>query len=299
VTSNPFLRRFSSLIAPCLLLALAASAAAQLKVELKIPRRMYLAYEPVIATVAVTNLAGRDMTLQDEGINTWFGFQITDGEERLISPLNPNYHLDPLTVPAGQTLKRSVNLGAIFPIAEYGVYHVKANIYSADLKRYFVSSLEIIEVSEGKTIWRQSVGVPEGNTEAGAAHIISLLTFRRPKTTYLYVRVEDQEQGKMFGTYAIGPMIAALPPTIELDRDNSVHVLQVVGPKTYSYTRIGVNGEFLGNKTYIEVQTRPHLARSKAGSIEVKGGQVQIPPQPAGATPGPKLSDRPADMPID
>lgn len=300
MTSAPHRRRTTALLIPALLIAFAATAAAQLRVELKIPRRMYMAYEPVVVTVSITNLAGREVTLRDEGINAWFGFQISDGDERIIPPLRPDYRLDPLIIPAGQSLKRSVNLGTLFPIAEYGAYRVKANIFLADTGRYFVSPPGGFEISEGKTIWRQTLGVPEGNPDAGESHVVSLLSFRRPKTNYLYARVENEKSGRVLSAFPIGPMIGGFPPSIELDRDNQVHVLQVVGPKTYFYTRVGVNGEHLGQKTFIEVKSRPRLVRSGSGSVEVKGGQVDVPvAQQPGAAPAPKISDRPADMPAD
>ena len=46
---------------PLLCLGLFASTAlGQIQVELKFPRLQYIAYEPVVANLTVTNLAGRD-----------------------------------------------------------------------------------------------------------------------------------------------------------------------------------------------------------------------------------------------
>ena len=39
----------------------AAAAEAQVQVDLKFKRLQYIAYEPVVATLAITNLAGRDI----------------------------------------------------------------------------------------------------------------------------------------------------------------------------------------------------------------------------------------------
>ena len=43
----------------------AAGSEAQVQVDLKFKRLQYIAYEPVIATSAITNLAGRDIELRD------------------------------------------------------------------------------------------------------------------------------------------------------------------------------------------------------------------------------------------
>lgn len=64
-----------------------ASLHAQIQVDLKFPRFQYIAYEPVIATIEITNLAGRDVDLRDEGTQLWFGFEVTGREGQTIGPL--------------------------------------------------------------------------------------------------------------------------------------------------------------------------------------------------------------------
>src|SRR5947208_16955555 len=48
----------------CFCLA-AGPAFAQIQVELKFPRLQYIAYEPVVANVVITNPTGRDVDLRD------------------------------------------------------------------------------------------------------------------------------------------------------------------------------------------------------------------------------------------
>ena len=55
----------------------AAAVEAQVQVDLKFKRLQYIAYEPVVATVAITNLAGRDIELRDADGQSWLGFEIT------------------------------------------------------------------------------------------------------------------------------------------------------------------------------------------------------------------------------
>src|SRR5215831_13060066 len=53
-------------VLPALCVFLFATAAeGQIQVDLKFKRLQYIAYEPVVATVAITNLAGRDIELHD------------------------------------------------------------------------------------------------------------------------------------------------------------------------------------------------------------------------------------------
>src|SRR5438105_14828133 len=67
----------------------ASSAVAQIQVELKFPRLQYIAYEPVVANLVITNLAGPDVDLRDNSGQSWFGFDVNENEDR---PNHPDYH---------------------------------------------------------------------------------------------------------------------------------------------------------------------------------------------------------------
>jgi hypothetical protein len=283
-------------LALSILLALAATAGAQIQVQMSVSRRLFVAYEPIVATVSITNRAGRDLVLRDGPGAQWFGFQVNTSDGMPVPPRNPDYSLEPLTVAAGETVKRSVNLTALYPVTEFGMYRIKAAIYSIDLDRYFTSPSDGIEVSEGKLVWQREVGVPPGQPGAGENRTISLLKFRQPKDNMLYVRVEDPENGVVFCTYPLARLLAMNEPQILLDRENTLHVLQLVGPKTFTYSRVGLNGEYLGTKTYTQTKTRPTMRVGTSGEIEIAGGQVLVPPDQSGGV-APKLSDRPPDMP--
>lgn len=294
-------RRFSL---PLLLFAVvwfgAGPASAQLKVEMKINRRLFILHEPIIAIVEVTNLAGRDITLHDADHQPWFGFQVMTADQRPVPPLDPDYALEPMTIHAGQTLKRSVDITNLYQMSEFGLYRVRASIYLADLEKYFSSAVDNVEMSEGKLIWQQTLGVPDGSQGAGSYRVASLLTFRLPRDNELYVRIQDQDTGTVFCTHKIARLLSGYDPEVEVDESNRLHVLQLVGPRTYVYTRIGLAGEWIGQQVINETKTRPSLHRSETGVVTVRGGEVQ---QPAGSTPNPlapvpaKLSDRPPGMP--
>ncbi|MEA3187898.1 MAG: hypothetical protein QOD99_1728, partial [Chthoniobacter sp.] len=224
--------------------------------------------------------------------------QVTTGDNRLVAPRDPNYELEPLMVPNGATVKRSVNLVTLYPVTDFGLYRLKASIYFAEMHRYFSSPLTGIEVSEGKKIWEQTVGVPAGSQGEGTYRLYTLLTFRQPKDNMLYLRIEDKEGGFIYGTYPLGRLLTGNEPRVMLDSKNRVHVLQLVGPKTYTYSRVGLNGEWLGQTTYVELKSRPGLKRLASGDVAISGGQMDVPVATAANAPaGPKLSDRPAGMP--
>lgn len=281
-----------------LLFAAGEQLHAQIKVDMSIGRRLYIVYEPIVVTVSITNLSGHDLTLQDADGQKWFGFEISTDNDRIVPPSDLKYEVAPLRIEAGQTVKRNLNLASLYPVQEFGLYHVKASVYLAEMQRYFSSQIGSFEITEGRLIWQQTVGVPAGAQGAGGYRTLSLLTFRREKDNMLYVRVEDKDGGIVYLTSPVGRVLFSVDPQIELDKSNQLHVLQMIGAKSYLYTRVGLNGEWFGQVAYNAVNSKPVLKRQADGAVAVAGGQIDLPvTQPPGAPGAPKLSDRPPGLP--
>jgi len=284
-------------LALALLCALAPSLHAQINVTMDIPRHLYLSYEPIVATVKITNMTGRDITLSDQEPNKWFGFEILDSKGAPIPPIAADYHLPPLTIPMGETVKRKVNLVNLYPVTDYGIYHIRAAVYFADLDKYFQSGPAAIEVTEGTTLWQQKVGIPDGQRNAGQYRTYTLMSFRN-QDNILYVRIEDEDAGVVYGTYPLGRLIDGYPPEAQVDLLSQLHIIDMVAPKEYLYTRLSPNGDMLGQQDYTDLKTRPHLKKQPDGDVAIAGG-IEVLPQPASQTTvqGPKLSDRPTGLP--
>lgn len=283
---------------PLALCAAAQVLHAQINVSLSIPRHLYLCYEPIVATVTITNMTGRDLVLEDKAPDKWFSFEIINSSGDPVPPTAADYHLDPITIPVGQTVKRKVNLVNLYPVTDYGVYHVRALVYFDALDKYFASPGAAIEVTEGQSLWQQTVGIPDGQKNAGQYRSYELLSFRQQKDNMLYVRIEDQNAGVVYGTFALGRLINGYNPEAQVDMLSQLHVLQMIAPKEYLYTRLGPNADLLGQQDYTELKTRPHLRRTTDGDVAIGGG-IEVLPVTASSVPppGPKLSDRPAGMP--
>ena len=292
------LAHFPRLLALALFCAVAPSLHAQINVTLSIPRHLYICYEPIVATVTITNMTGRSLTLADHAPDKWFSFEILNASGSPLPPTAKDYHVEPLTIPNGETVKRKVNLVNLYPVTDYGVYHVRALVYFADMDKYFASPVAGIEVSEGQTLWNQTVGIPDGQKNAGQYRTYTLLAFRQPKDNMLYVRIEDQNAGIVYGTFPLGRLVNGYDPEAQVDMLSQLHILQMAAPKEYLYTRLGPNAEMLGQQDYTDLKTRPHLKRSTDGDVAIGGG-IEVLPHTADTTAvtGPKLSDRPAGMP--
>jgi hypothetical protein len=278
---------------------LAAAAQAQIQVELKFQRLQYISYEPVAATVKITNLAGRDVDLHDENGQHWFGFEINAGEGRLLTPLSQRTSEPALHVEAGKTVTRKINLTPDFPVHDFGAYHVRANVYFADLNKFFYSQTKVFQVTDARAIWQKTVGVPEGMPGAGEVRTYSLLSNRFPDHTSLYVRVENKNNGVVYTTYSLGHVIAFDEPQAEIDRANQLHVLHCAAPRSWAYSHIGLNGELLAHSIFMETKTRPRLRHLPDGAIAVNGGMLDVPVAQSARGPASKLSSRPTSPPSD
>jgi len=276
----------------------AAAAEAQVQVDLKFKRLQYIAHEPVVATIAITNPAGRDIELRDADGQSWLGFEITGSEEQPIGPLNAANREPPLRIQAGQRVTRQIDLTPLYPVHEYGAYHVRTNIYFADLGKFFYSGTRVFEVTDARPIWQQTVGVPDGTGASGEVRTYSLMTNRFPDHTSLYVRVQDKDTGVVYATYSLGRTIAFEQPQAEIDRANRLHVLHCAAPRAWSYARVGLDGKLLEHTSFMETKTRPHLVHSGGGEVAVRGGMVEAPARSSGSK-APKLSARPPGEPTE
>ncbi len=270
------------------------SLKAQILVDLSIKRTLYIAYEPLLATVRITNLSGNRLLLADVEDKKWFGFQIETLDGRPIPPLDPNYEIPPIQIEAGESITRTVNLTQLYPLGDFGSYRVSASVFATELNNYFSSPPLTVEITEGRLLWQQTVGVPGNNTE----RTLSLLSYRLTQRTALYLRIEDKQAGIVYCTHNLGDYIAYGKPDILLDFQNTIHVLQNTSPREFVYSKIGLDGKILQRTSLQAPKERPQLKRTSDGAVVVIGGFAYDPR----ATPTPtviaKLSDRPPALPL-
>jgi hypothetical protein len=272
----------------------ASSAVGQIQIEMKFPRLQYVAYEPIVANVTLTNLAGRDVDLRDNGSQPWFGFEVTDSESRSISQISGTDN-EPLRVATGQRVTRKINLTRLYGVHDFGTYRVRAHVYLADLNKFFYSPTKVFEVADARPIWQRTVGVPQEEAVRGSARTYSLMTNRFSDHTSLYVRVEDRDRGLVYATYSLGPVIAFDQPQAEFDHSNQLHILYCAAPRIWSYARVGLNGQLVSRASFAETKSRPRLVHSNDGVIKVAGGIMNRPITPATSNEAAKLSAGPSN----
>jgi len=296
---SSFARMLRCVLGVACVFIVAAKAEAQIQVDLKFKRLQYIAYEPVVATLRITNLAGRDIDLHDADGQSWLGFEITGNEGQPVAPMSAESGQPSLKVGAGQRVTHQINLTPLYPVSDFGAYHVRTNVYFADLGKFFYSPTRVFEVTDARPIWQQTVGIPNGVAAPGNVRTYSLLTNRFPDHTSLYVRVQDKDSGVVYATYSLGRAISFEEPQAEIDHANQLHVLHCSAPRAWAYSRIGLNGELLTHSSFMETKTRPRLVRATNGDVAVRGGTLESPAAQSSRGTVPKLSARPPEMPKD
>lgn len=286
-----------SLFLPAVILLAVLTANAQVQVDISMKRTLYIAYEPVLVTVTITNLSGNELPLADSGRNKWFGLQLETLDGRPLPPVDAEYSNQPVELGPQQKISRTVNLTPLFPVTEFGGYRLKANVYSQQNNRFFTSPSLSFEITDGRVMWQKAVGVPDGSPGAGSTRTITLLSHRLLQSTQLYLRIEDKQAGIVYCTHQLGRFLTLRNPNILLDAQNRIHVLQNSAPKNYIYSKIGLNGEVMERKSYNEFSSRPELRRGSDGSVLVVGGQPFDPKAPLPEQSLPALSDRPVPLP--
>ena len=287
--------RVPVLVAAILVAALTAKA--QVQVDISMKRNLYIAYEPILVTVTITNLSGNELTLADSGNHKWFGLQLETLDGRPIAPVNGEYANAPVELGPQQKITRTVNLTPLFPVSEFGGYRLKANIFAQSTNRFFTSPALNFEITDGHVLWQKAVGVPDGSPGAGSTRTITLLSHRLSQSTQLYIRIEDKQAGTVYCTHQLGRFLSFGNPNILLDTQNRIHILQNAAPKAFIYSKIGLNGEVMDRKSYNEFSSRPELRRGSDGSVLVVGGQAYDPTAALPEQSLPSMHDRPVPLP--
>lgn len=250
---------------------------AQIQVSLKMDRSLYVAHEPVTGELTIINRAGRDLVFgESEGLS-WLDFTVYNGKGHLISPVQRVRNEKPIVLAAGQSHKHKVTINKYYPMAQIGIYRVKATVNFPQINRVFNTGVVSVQVTDGQALWSQIVGVPQGHPRAGTNREYSLMTYYHgARNKSLYFRLRDSDSGMVFRTYPLGDYISVRPPEHAIDRTNRLHVLHMSSPQKYSYIVIDIDGDPVIQERYVEKGTnRPRIVTNDSGSVAVAGGLTE------------------------
>jgi hypothetical protein len=292
----------SSLLALLLVWFLSGNRAfAQIQVSLQFPRSTYLLNEPTLAKLTLTNLAGRDLYLEDSPASgPWCRLEVKNLRGGYLSPKRDHISFPPVSLPTGQSVSRSVPLTDFFHLPEPGQYQLRVSVFFEPTKNTFFAQSSF-SADSGRLEWTQTVGVPEGRQNAGAYRTFSVMSHQRLDGIFLYALLEGKSEGIRFAPVPLGRMLSAMRPQAQVDASNNLNVFHAISDSEYVLSQINVDTGRSGQARYRSLTPRsgrPTLARNEEGRLAILGGvritEEELESEKSGRV---LLSDRPNVVP--
>lgn len=292
-------------LALALLVGLAATARAQVSVEVTQEQDQYLQGESMQATVRITNLSGQTLHLGADA--DWLSFSIASPEGLVVTKLDNPPVVGEFDLESSKVAIKRVDLGPYFVFSHAGRFGVVATVRIKGWGVEIASQSRFFNIIDGAKLWEQSVGVPQ--PEGSSNSIPDIRRYTLQQANYLrgqlrlYLRVTDG-YGKIVRVCPIGQMVSfGRPQAPQIDRLSNLHVLYQNGPVSFSYTEFNPNGELVARQTYDYTTSHPHLKEDVEGNITVNGGTRRVtdhdipPPKETTAEPEPAPSATPTNSP--
>lgn len=259
-----------SFLALALFAAFTSIAGAQVTVKLEVPKRSYLAGEPVIINVLITNMSGRDLKFQGSSKMPWIDFIVNSNRGvPLTAVARPAF--GSVLIPAGKSMSRTVDLSKLYAFRDLGNYSIYAIARLPDQKTEgYLSQRHLFTISTAKPYWSQVVGVPGRN---GRSNEFRLIQFTGGRKTELFAQIADAQSGLIQRTHALGEVLMFRKPSVIVDTSLTMHVLYLITPSIWGHARIAPDGSFLGRDLYKSSDLGdPKLMSLGDGSVRALGG---------------------------
>ncbi len=247
--------------------ALVGAAQAQLSTNLQLSKSQYLAGEPVIATVTITNYAGQDLNFLGDGRMPWLTFILKDTRGNEVNPKG-RATFGKMTLKAGATMARQVDLSQIFLIDEPGGFAVSAMVRMPGGNGGGSSTNRVIfNQSPGAPYWKQKVGI---TGKPGQTREFRVINFSGVEKSEIYVQIIDGRTGRNVRTMSLGEVLMLRKPLVTVDRTQKLHVLFLASPTLYVHNIIDTDGKLVAREVHQRGQQGdPQLLTFADGTVKV------------------------------
>ncbi len=280
------------LLIPALAVSLIAAASGQIATSLKLGKKQHLAGEPVIATVTITNHAGRELLFSSDGRFQWLDFIVKTSNGNTVSSRGKTV-FGPMKIGAGESLSRKVDLSKHFQLDSPGNYSVAAVIhFPGDRSKGSSTNRVFFNQSPGREYWSQEVGISGSKTKTRK---FRLLNFSGDQRSHLYAQVVDGRTGTFLSTFRLGDVLMLRKPLATVDLQQRMHVLFLATPTMWVHCIINTDGRLVDRTIHQRAaKGDPRLLTFGDGTVRVTNS---IPYDPEAASKERskirKTSDRP------
>jgi len=251
---------------------LTSAAQGQLSTTLRLSKQQYLAGESVMAVVTVTNHAGQVLTFASDGRTQWLDFLVKDRRGEAVS-LKGNAIFGKMSIRAGESLSREVDLAQHFQLSEPGNYSVAAVVHMPGRDGGGASTNRVqFTQSPGARYWSQKVGVAG---KSGQTREYSVISFSGDDKSQIFVRITDSRTGRNIRTFLLGEVLMLRKPLVAVDREQRMHVLFLVTPTTWVHCMVNLDGALVDRKLHQRGQLGdPQLLTFGDGTVKVTNSVV-------------------------
>jgi hypothetical protein len=271
------MRRFISFLVAVLALsgAFVAGAQAQLIVQIRMAREAFLLYEPLPVLVTIRNVSGRPIQLDEVGGRHWLDFTVSEENGREVLCLAGLQSEGSVTIPPNQSITRTVDLLPSYDLRSRGVYRVQAVVDSGGMRTS--SSPLRFNITQGREIWTQTLGLPTRDDQPEEYRTFSLQTRRDGHSDYLYICVRDARKNIVYGLLETGSYIPLGEPSVRFDKEACLHLLYQSSPRAFGYVRVNPFAQVSDRAVYSDYSSKPELVVDLEGTVTVRGGEKVFP----------------------
>jgi len=257
-----------SLLSAAILLCPLADLQAQLATSLSLNKKTYVAGEPVIAEIIVTNHSGRELTLASSRALPWLSFVVTNTRGNPV-PTRQLNRFGAMKIKAGESLAKRIDLTEFFLLDSQGNFAVSAVVRDPTGAIEGSSTNRILfNLNPGRTYWSQKVGVRSGG--GSQTRDIKLLTFSDGQKTQLYAQVIDGRTGSPMQTFPLGDALMLRRPMVTLDGKQRMHVMYLATPSMWVHCQVSADGKLVARDIHQRAaQGDPVLMAYGDGSVRV------------------------------
>lgn len=250
---------------------------ARVGIEVSLNRNVFMRFEHIYACVTLRNDSGKPLLFGgDPALQGFLLFDIRDSYNRPVhARKNAEISVTGLLLAPGEVRRMIFRLDRHYDLNKTGRFQVHAYVSHNTLKHEYRSKDADFEISDGNTVWKRTVGLPdlEGGkpNPAGEERTYSIRTLTERKNIGYYLIVESDK--KIYGVCRVGHVEGYEKFQAEIDMLSRLHLLMPVTSKIFHYLAFNYAGETLESSYWRISDTIPSLVRnSKNGFVQRMGG---------------------------
>ena len=245
-----------------------ADLRAQLATSLSMNKKTYVAGEPVIAEIIVTNHSGRELTLASTRALPWLSFVVTNTKGNPVPTRKLNV-FGAMKIKAGESLAKRVDLTEFFLLDSQGNFAASAVVRDPTGAVQSASTNRMLfNLNPGRLYWSQKIGV--SNNASSHTREMKLMTFSDGQKTHLYTQVIDGRTGTAITTFSLGEVLMLRKPMVTLDGKQRMHVMFLGTPSMWVHCQVSADGKLVGRDLHQRAgQGDPVLMAYGDGSVRV------------------------------